>query len=173
MIPKLLLAPLAVLLLVVGPTTGEDKKKADDFKEFQELPKEAKAILDQAEQIELYSLDPTGGMLKKDVEKDGFHGWKVLGKTKLADAKERKKVMTAIHKGIADSFGPAGCFHPRHGIRATLKDKTVDLVICFECASMIVYHGEKANSVWTAASPQRRLDKVLEAAKVPLPPKPQ
>ena len=176
MLSKLLLAaPLVALLLAAVPAPSEDKKKKaeDDFKEFTELPKEAKAILDQAEQIDLYSLDPAGGMLKKDAEKDGFHGWKVLGKTKLADAKERKKVMAALHKGIAAGFGPAGCFHPRHGIRATLKDKTVDLVICFECGSMGVYHGEKGSVVWTGPSPQPKLDAVLEAAKVRTPPKPQ
>ena len=161
----LLVVPLA-LLLGVGPTVGEDKKEPV---ENPSLSKEAKAVLDQAEQIELYSLDPAGGPLKKDAEKNGFHGWKVLGKTKLADAKTSKKVMAAIYKGIPEGFGPAGCFHPRHGIRATLKDKTVDLVICFECMSMTVYNGEKGEIVYTSASPQPVLDKVLTAAKVPLP----
>ena len=166
MIPKLLLVVLLAVLLGSGPLPADDKKEPVDF---ERLPKEAKAILDGAEKMELYSLDPAGGPLKKDAAKNGFHGWKVLGKTQLKEAKTRKSVMTAIHKGIPENFGAAGCFHPRHGIRATLKDKTVDLVICFECGSMTVYNGEKVNVVYTSASPQPVLDKVLTAAKVPLP----
>jgi hypothetical protein len=164
MFPKtFLLVPLAVLFMA-GPVRGQ-------LEEYQRLPKEAKAILDAADKVELYSLDPTGGMLKK--ARAGFHGWKVLGKTPLKDAKTRKKVRDAIYKGIAESSGVAGCFHPRHGIRATHKGATVDLVICFECAWMSVHVKDKAHAVWTSFSPRPTLDKVLRDAKVPLPPKPK
>jgi hypothetical protein len=161
---KQLIIPLAALLLAY-PVAGEDKK--NPFEEFQKLPKEAKAILEGAEKIELYSLDPADGKLPKDA--DGFHGWKVLGKTEIKDADTRKKVRAAINKGIADSSGVAGCFKPRHAIRATTKDKTVDLIICFECMWMEVHAKDKKHAIWTTGSPQKTLDKVLSDAKVPLP----
>ena len=167
MLPKLLLlVPLAVLL--VGPAPGEDKKdKEDPDAEFRKLPKEAKEILEAAESFELYSLDPAGGKLPKDA--DGFQGWKVLGKTEIKDADTRKKVRAALDKGIAQGIGAAGCFKPRHGIRATAKDKSVDLVICFECMTIMVMVGDKAQAVWTSAAPQKTLNKILRDAKVPLP----
>src|SRR5262249_10825875 len=111
----LFLIPL-VIVFVAGPTAGQDKK--DPFEKFKQLPKEAKAVLEQAEQLELYSLDPTDGMLPKEKEKDGFHGWKVLGKTQIKEAETLKKVRAALDKGIAESEGVAACFRPRHGIRA-------------------------------------------------------
>ena len=164
--------PLALLLLV-GSTAGEDKKDPpkNPLAEFQKLPKEAKEVLEGAEKIELYSLDPAGGKLPKDA--DGFYGWKVLGKTEFKDEATLKKVRSAIDKGVAQSKGVAGCFNPRHAIRATVKDKTVDLVICFECLWMEVHVGDKKHAVWTSTSPQPTLDKLLRDAKVPLPAKPK
>jgi hypothetical protein len=166
MFMRLLLIPLAALLFGAA-AVGQDKK--DALADFQKLPKEAKEILDGAEKFELYSLDPAGGMLKKGEESGGFHGWKVLGKTEIKDAGTLKKVRTAIDKGIAEGEGAAGCFIPRHGIRATMKDRTVDLVICFECVSMMVFVKDKTHAVWTSDSPQPTLDKILRDANVPLP----
>src|SRR5262249_35831881 len=131
------------------------------------LPKEAKEVLDGAEKIELYSLDPADGKPTKDA--DGFHGWKVLGRTEIKDADTLKKVRAALDKGIAEGEGAAACFKPRHGIRATVKDKTVDLVICFECLTIQAVVGDKVQPVWTSPSPQKALDTILRDAKVPLP----
>lgn len=170
-----IVVPLVVLFLA-GPTTGEDKKDPpkkpkNPLEEFQKLPKEAKEVLEGAEKFELYSLDPAGGKLPKDA--DGFHGWKVLGKTEFKDEATLKKVRAAINKGVADSQGVAGCFNPRHAVRATVKDKTVDLIICFECLWMQVHVGDKQYPVWTSTSPQATLNKILRDAKVPLPAKPK
>src|SRR5262249_35300364 len=117
---------------------------------------------------ELYSLDPSR---LTEPPKDGFHGWKVLGKTTVKDADTRKTLLAALEKGAKDNDGKvAGCFNPRHGIRVKAGDKTIDLVICFECFSASVFTGdEKSGSFLTTGSPQPALDKVLTDAKVPLP----
>ena len=105
------------------------------------IPDEPRAILDKAEQIELLSLDPVPSIEKL---KDGFHGWKVLGKTAVKDAEVRKKLVAAFKKGVADNDGMAAfCFNPRHGIRAIHDGKTVDFVICFECFQVQSYVGDK------------------------------
>ena len=133
------------------------------------LPADAQAVLDKAEEIELYSLDPAENA-DAEKPKEQFHGWRVLGKTTVTKG-DKKDVVEALGKGIKGSDGSvAACFNPRHGIRATHDKKTVELVICFECLSMQVFEGgEKTASVLTTATPQKTLDKVLTAAKVPLP----
>jgi hypothetical protein len=134
------------------------------------LPDDASAILDKATEIELYSLDPER-LIEKP--KNHFHGWKVLGKTTLKQD-DRARALEAIRKGIADSDGKvAGCFNPRHGIRAKHDSKTVDLVLCFECLSLQVHGPGKQSSVLTTASPQPVLDKLLKDAGVKLAGKPK
>jgi len=131
------------------------------------LPASAVAILDKAETIELYSLDPSSELEK--LKDGGFRGWKVLGKTTVS-REMKATVLKSLYKGIAENKGKAAfCFIPRHAIRATHDGKTVDLVICFECYQIQVFEGEQAGGVLVTRSPQPLLDKVLRDANVPLP----
>jgi hypothetical protein len=136
------------------------------------LPDAAQAILEKADRMELFSLDPKRATKKP---KQDFHGWKVLGQTVVKGRKVRKRIVTAVEKGIAKSDGSAAaCFDPRHGIRATHKGKSVDLVICFECLQIEIYvDNQKAKGVLTTQSPETVLDTVLRNSKVPLAPKPK
>jgi hypothetical protein len=152
---------LTLTALLLGALT-----RADDKAKENKIPDETKAILDKADSFELLSLDP---MRDKEV-KDGFHGWKVLGKTEVKDADTRKGLVAALAKGAADNKGEvARCFNPRHGIRATHDKKAVDLVICFECLQVRVYPDKgEGEGFLTTAKPQAEFDKVLKAADVPL-----
>src|SRR5262249_35638882 len=106
------------------------------YPEEQKLPDKVWAILNEADQLELLSLDPDQ---EKD-SKDKFHGWNVLGKTEIKDKKAREGVVSAVSKGVKESDGTrANCFEPRHGVRASKGKQTVDLVICFECLSVEIY----------------------------------
>lgn len=122
--------------------------------------------LQDATRFELLSIEPDP--LKKP--KDAFHGWPVLGRTVVADAAVRTRIVTAVQKGIADSDGSvARCFNPRHGIRVQTSERTVDLLICFECQQVQVFEpGRDAYTALTTRDPQASLDAVLTAAKVPL-----
>ena len=133
-----------------------------------EIPAETKAALEKATEWELSSLDPE---YQKDPPKDGFHGWKILGKTIVKDADIRKTLLAALEKGAKENDGSvAKCFDPRHGIRIKDGDKTIDLVICFMCYQTQVFAGDKHTGGYlTTGSPQPALDKVLKDAKVPLP----
>jgi hypothetical protein len=130
-----------------------------------DLPKEVREAFDQAAEIELYSLNPN-----PDREKTDFHGWQSLGKTTLK-GEDLKTVRDAVEKGRKESTGDvAGCFIPRHGIRIVREKKTYDLVICYQCLSAAVYDGDKkVGSFLTTRDPVAVLNKVLSAAKVPLP----
>jgi hypothetical protein len=152
----------AIVLTVGALLTGATAQAADK----NEVPAAAKAILDKATEYEIYSLDPS-----VEGVKDGFHGWKVLGKTTVKDAK-RTDLLKALAKGVDENKGEAAkCFIPRHGIRARDGDKTVDLVICFQCLQVYVYYdkSEKRDAMFlTSRSPEESFDSVLKAAGVPL-----
>jgi len=158
--------PLVLCVLFVGVTwigtvDGQDKPSSKDLK----------PLFEKADAIELYSLDPSFDDKEPDPKK-GFHGWKVLGKTTVKDAKMRKKIVEALYQGLADSDGTAAkCFNPRHGVRVTVDGKTADIVICFECLQMQFHAGEASKTETTTRTPEKLIDEVLTAAGVPLAPK--
>jgi hypothetical protein len=164
------MSALRCAALVVGLAWLAGPAPADDKKAENKLPADVLAVLDKAEAIELYSLDPAdrGEKEIKD-DKKAFHGWKVLGQTTLkGDA--RKAALEAVLKGVKDSDGSAArCFIPRHGIRAVAGDKTADLVICFQCLQIQTFLGDQRGGALTTAGPQPALDKILKDAGVPLP----
>lgn len=152
-------AILVVLAAAYGTRAADDNK----------LPAEVAAILEKADTVELLSLQP-----KADPEaKDSFHQYKILGKTTLKGADATKLVAT-VQKGIKDSDGTiARCFNPRHGLRASFEGKTAELVICYECNSIECFIGDKRVGTYTAttSTPGTELNKILTAAKAPLPDK--
>jgi hypothetical protein len=132
------------------------------------IPSETWAILDQADEWELYSLFPEH---EEKSLPERFAGWPVLGKTTLRDAETRKRLREALAQGTRRYHqwfpGPA-CFFPRHGIHASYGGKSVDLVICFECG--YVYQNDLKGEVHTTATPQPAFDAALTEAGVPLAP---
>jgi hypothetical protein len=149
---------LGLLIVAVG---AAPKRK-------NELPAAARAVLAKGSHFELLSLDPDERNAKGAKEK--FHDWKVLGKTVVKSKAARRRILAAVLKGVADHPRYAAkCFNPRHGIRATLDGRTVDLVICFECYQIEMFEGnEELGDALTNRKPQPVLDKVLKAAGVPL-----
>jgi hypothetical protein len=136
--------------------TGQDKPGKP-------LPEAVVAVLEKAGEVTVYSL--AGEVGKGDGE---WHGAKVLGKTAVK-GDDRKAVVAATAKAVAEGGQPARCFIPRHGVEATHDGKTVALVICFECGHVYVYEGDKRTHALTISpSAQKALSDVLTAAKVPL-----
>jgi hypothetical protein len=147
---------LAILLAATTACDGGESIPAAELK-----------ILRNAESFELFSLDPD----QRNQPKEGsFQSWKILGSTKL-DAATRAKVLAALEKGVSESDGTvAGCFNPRHGIRATSGGQTVELVICFECMSASTYlNGTLGKGFLLTPSPRQTFDAALKQANVPLP----
>ena len=156
LLPAGLFAATAVCL-ATGPAGSADNK----------LPESARTVLQNATELELYSID----FAHPDKEKTGFHDLKAVGKTTVKDAEARKKVVSEFLKGMEGKIDPARCFNPRHGIRATHDGKTVDLVICFECAQFDLYEpgSDKPTRLLIGKGPEPTLDKVLRDAGVPRP----
>jgi hypothetical protein len=131
------------------------------------LPPDARTVLEKADEIELYSLNPDE---KAKKAAGGLQGWEVLGKTTLK-GDEKKDIVKELQRGIANSEGmAAACFNPRHGIKASHDGKTVELVICYECLSMKGWTDGTPFSVLTARGPEERFNEVLKEKGVELPP---
>lgn len=134
----------------------------------QKIPEPALTALEKGDKFELFSLNPARTAEKPPNE---FHGWEILGSTKVDKADVRKKLVAALKKAAAENDGvAAGCFNPRHGIRIVHGGKTIDVVICFECYSASVYiDDERKDSFLLTDSAQATFNKVLTDAKVKLP----
>jgi hypothetical protein len=128
------------------------------------IPKAAIEILDSAEEIELYSLNP------KDLT-----SWDELGKTTIKDADRRKKLISEFKKAIDESDGlGAACFNPRHMIKASNKGKVLTLVICFECPRVqLDINNKEKKTLYIGPGAQEFFDKTLKDAGVQLAPKPE
>jgi hypothetical protein len=162
--------PILVIFLCVNGIAGCSGVKKN------KLPSAAMSILEKAEEIELISLDP--GHPEKDERppKGDYFGWKELGRTTIEDAETRRRVVSAVATGLAEATGAgANCFDPRHALHASHKDKTVEILICFQCSQVLVYVNDKRQDPYLAisGSPQPVLDKILADANVPLAPKPE
>jgi hypothetical protein len=148
---------VSVVLLSLALTIGSAQSRPNA------LSPDVVSTLSRAETFELLSLSG-------EQDAKGWHGYRLLGKTAVGAADVRARLLTALESGIAKSTGPgARCFVPRHGIHAVSGDKTVDLLICFECSWVRVFTGgaETTAAVVTTTAPQPVFDQVLQAAKVP------
>jgi len=131
------------------------------------LGPQAMEVLEKGEHFYLLSLEPSPRkyyeVTKTNLPKgDDFHEYTALRKTEITSREERAALLKALHNGISSSDGAvAACFNPRHGIHAILGEKTVDLVICFECLQIRVYGGVRA-TVTTTRSPEVTFDKFLK-----------
>ncbi|MDA1195733.1 MAG: hypothetical protein O2894_11180 [Planctomycetota bacterium] len=97
------------------------------------LPGDARAVLEQADRLELLALHPFPFDDGKPAAGEGFHDYKILGRADVPAA-DRGALVTALYRAIGENDGTAAmCFNPRHGLRAVRGTSTVDLVICFEC----------------------------------------
>jgi hypothetical protein len=144
-------------LLLLAPVIAQDTPE-------NKLPDDVAKALEKADAIEIYSLN---GELN---HRDGWHGAKVLGKTTLATAGDRRTIVSAMKKGIEEGTRGARCFIPRHGLRVTYQETTYDFLICFECHWVYIYtnSSDKPLVLLISESPEKAFNKILTAAKIEL-----
>jgi hypothetical protein len=153
------------ILLVIGISMFWSQKGS-------KLPSAARSILEQANQIELISLDPNRSEMGK--LKNGYYGWKVIGKNVIEHEEIRNSMISAVERAIAQGAPRAICFVPRHAIHASTYDgRTVDILICFQCNRVEVYVNSQRQDpdLPTSGTSEPILDKILTDASVPLAPK--
>src|SRR5262245_57513543 len=82
-------------------------------------------ILANATELEVYSIDPA-----VKVEKDGFHGYKILGKTTVKKEEAVKELVAAFKKGVEEAEkARQKDYQPRHGLRFKIRDTTIDVIL--------------------------------------------
>jgi hypothetical protein len=140
------------LSIAVGLPPG----RGDDS--YAMLPPGVSVLLDEADSIELISIDPRERPAKAD---DSFHGWKALGRAAVRDVADRRATVASLKQAIGETDNVSGCFEPRHGLRATRGHRSVDLVICFSCRWIEVHFGGKTSSVCTSDAPKSAFNKAL------------
>jgi arylsulfatase A-like enzyme len=130
------------------------------------------------ERIQRFVRERTPWYAPFESPEERFHNWQVTGRTKLDDPKAQREILAALNWGIReiahrdwserDHRTVRGrCFNPRHGIRAMVDGRPLDLVICFECGQMEI---RVAETVWRGSfSPvgHSMVDSVFGAAGLP------
>jgi hypothetical protein len=134
------------------------------------LPRNVQTVLENADTFTLFSINPEPDFEHK--AKDTFQNHAIWGQVKIRSAATRKELIDALNKGIGASGGEeALCFNPRHAIRAEKGDKTVELLICFECRQIYITSTWATNVIviTTTPDPAATLNEVLKRAGIPLP----
>jgi hypothetical protein len=118
--------------------------------------------LETSAEITLYALKPQSVPLTSRVE--AFHGYPILDRVVLR-GEEKAKLLGKLYTSIAEDAEPARCFIPRHGIRAVKGDRSVDLVICFECQQVDSYVDGNRGGSTISKSSQPYFDEVMKRQK--------
>lgn len=148
---------------------------------------EIEQAIQKADSYTLYSLEPSISLGTSESEEKGsgkkvstkkFHGWRILGKTKI-DSKQQNSIAKVFSKALKNyAEDDYMCFNPRHGIRISRKGQPqLDLVICFECGKFTAYHGKKDREgmyfkVGNDADAVATFNSVLKTRGIQLPPPP-
>jgi hypothetical protein len=131
------------------------------------FPSNSFSVFSNCQSLVLYSLDPS----KILPLGQGFHQWRIVSTAAVEQATLRREVFERVIDGVKKGVGgvPPACFKPRHGIRASLGGKAVDLLICFDCGHLYcyvgatngyaVFHGDKqTRSLFDSILPSSKAD---------------
>lgn len=119
------------------PFEGRDTKAVEAA-----FPSDDRDVLEQPDSLELLALHPYPGTPEGTPAKpeDGFQGYKVLGRAALTDTQERRVLVEGVYKGLNGEYGPAaGCFNPRHALRAKKGERRIDVLLCYQCETAHVF----------------------------------
>ena len=115
-----------------------------------DIPEDLSSFIEGATDLEALTLDPAvqEGLGNLPEGEESFHGYRILGRTTLPKGHLRERILVQLRAGIAADPGMvAGCFNPRHALRAVQGDDWCDVLICFECFSVKVRaSGERSHS---------------------------
>ena len=115
---------LKVPVKTAQPLTRRQKKDLDST-----LPPKVREILEKAEVLEVLGLssDENAGI-----------SWHPDLVANLPLGKERTKLLNSFFYDASAGPNPSGCFVPRHGLKASYKGKTVEVIICYQCHLFVV-----------------------------------
>lgn len=149
--------------------TSKSKVASATQRKKQKLPSHITETLNAAKSFELISLNPDRSVPNP---KRSFHGWPALGSTMITLSETKEKIINGLQKAAAEADWESQifCFNPRHGIRAVVNSKTLELVICFECLQLQAYFDGRKQEVPITEELEGYLNRTLRAAAVTMPP---
>jgi hypothetical protein len=98
-----------------------------------------------------------------------FHDYPVLGKTEVSSPDDRRAILAAIKKGIAEANAnvQVACFWPHHGVSLVRSGRRIEYLICFHCRQVEISGDGEFKHVNTTDAAAGLLDAQLEAAGIP------
>ena len=126
-----------------------------------ELPEGIRATLMEADRFEIVALDPYGidydGVSTDEV--DDLHGYEILRRAEVEDSRLCEEIVGLFEQGIREvASDEPECFNPRHGLLAWRGERAVELLICYECSSFLIYtNGRFEAQGTTGRSPEPRM----------------
>jgi hypothetical protein len=135
------------------------------------LPENARAVVEDADEVWLYALDPRP--VPEDqraalADAETFGDERVLGKARLTDPAERRRLGEGLYRALIADGPAAACFIPRHGARFVKGDAWVEFVVCFECNQMhVTASGSEKRGGSASRVAEPALDALLKAHGLP------
>lgn len=126
-----------------------------EFAGSDNLPARMVAVLEHPDEVTIYSMET-------DEAKNAFHGFKILGSTKLEDREAKQAVSQSLKLSSYAKNNSLCFFQPHHGIRFRKGTHLLDYVICCHCAQIkIVYDDEYWKNTLVCCSPSMDLEGLL------------
>ena len=134
----LLSAAVIIGLMITAVIFWNYLRQPDAEQIAQVFPDDSDQVFNRGEKVTLYSLEP-----KESIDGSGkFHGYRILKETQIDGSSRQSLLKRSLTNGMVGSHG-AACFNPRHGLRIVDGEKTVDVVICFECGNFVTHYDGK------------------------------
>lgn len=165
--------PMLFLVLAGCANSCNDTRDAKQVAQgFQvNLPADARALLENAETLEIFATAPESLGLPPDAaaaESEVFHGHRIVGHAKVEDPADRKAILDALLGGIAShKSAMVACNEPRHGFRVTRGAERVDIHMSFGCLHGTLFAKSGRATLLTSADSKQAIDELFGKYKVP------
>jgi hypothetical protein len=160
---KWLCIALSGLCLIAAVTNADEvleKRQARIAAELESLPAARGRCV-------LFSLEPADRVRYVINNEKYFHGFSILGKADVDEAKDRNTLIATLANGVRESDGVgSACFNPRHGIRLIFGEATYDFVICFECKAVRSYGFNEGIGFGTSDGPNNVFNSFLDTFRL-------
>jgi hypothetical protein len=146
---------LCVFALTASLACDRDPRDAPAVKQL--LPADARQIVENADVMTVYALNPD----PLAAGEPRFQDYAIVSSQTVPKAGTRRQIATLLMAGVTEGGERAACFDPRHGVRATRGDSSIDLLICFECSQVRAHRGTVRTDAPTSSAAKSALDAVL------------
>jgi hypothetical protein len=120
--------------------------------------------LQKAERLEVFRLNPKRLAEDSTAATPSFHRHEILTKGPVETAEQRKEVVSFVAKTLHWNHQRAAlCFNPRHGLRISAEEQTLDFLICFECWRVEVFEGDNLRATIALSQPKdNAIEQILQ-----------